>query len=144
MSAILNAASITGRIGAGSILLADYQLEIQPIENGYRLRVTRGSEVQTMDVPDAVGIAKIERVGESDGANDYRITFTDGSTFDYRIEPGEEAREAAEAERRRAEAERTEAFAGYEARIAAVEARLGGLSFAVNAEDGGLDIIYNN
>lgn len=144
MSAILNAASITGKIGAGSITLADYLLEIQSLENGYRLSVTRGSEVQTLDVLDGVGIAKIERIGESNGANDYRISFTDGSTFEYRIEPGEEAREAAEAERRRAEAERAEAFAGYDARIAAVEARLGGLSFAVNAEDGGLDIIYSN
>ena len=52
MNAVLNAASINGKIGAGSISLSDYLLEVTPIENGHRLTVTRGSEVQTMDVLD--------------------------------------------------------------------------------------------
>lgn len=52
MNAILNAASITGQIGAGSIVLNDYALNITPLDRGYRLTVTRGSEVQTMDIMD--------------------------------------------------------------------------------------------
>ena len=109
MSAILNAASITGRIGAGSILLADYLLEIQPIENGYRMNVTRGSEVQTMDVLDGVGIVGIEKTGSTGDVDSYRVTFTDGSTFDYTVETNSAAHAAAEAARVEAENSRVSA-----------------------------------
>lgn len=144
MNTVLSTVSLTGRIGVGN-----YTLEIVQIERGYRLVMTRGGEVQTIDILNGVGIERIEKVGETDNSNTYRMIFTDGQTFDYNIEPGEEAREAAEAERIKAENERATIFSGYEERIAAVERqnidiRLGGLSFAVNAEDGGLDIIYNN
>lgn len=121
MSAILNAASITGKIGAGSILLADYMLEIQPIENGYRMNVTRGSEVQTMDVLDGVGIVGVEKTGSTGDVDRYRISFTDGSVFDYTIETNAAAYAAAELERVAAENGRAETFAGYENRIAEAE-----------------------
>ena len=140
----MNVAPLTGKIGVGT-----YTLEISQIERGYRLIIKRGGQTQSVDILNGVGIEKIERLGEINNSNAYRMTFTDGQTFDYNIEPGEEIREAAEAERVKAENERARIFSGYEERIAAVERqnidiRLGGLSFAVNAEDGGLDIIYSN
>ena len=67
MNAILNAVSITGQIGAGSIVLNDYALDITQIDRGYRLTVTRGSETQTLDILDGVGIAGIEKTGSTGG-----------------------------------------------------------------------------
>ena len=61
MSEILNRAGINAVLGAGSVVLNDYALNITPIERGYRLTVTRGSEVQTMDILDGVGIVGIEK-----------------------------------------------------------------------------------
>lgn len=52
MSEILNRAGINAVLGAGSVVLNDYALNITPIERGYRLEVTRGSEVQTLDIMD--------------------------------------------------------------------------------------------
>lgn len=40
--------NLHGRIATGSIIVNDYVIELTPIENGYTLTVTRGSEVQTM------------------------------------------------------------------------------------------------
>ena len=233
MSAELNQASVKAVLSVGSLILNDYSLSIDPVERGYRLTITRGSEIQTMDVLDGVGIVGIEKSGSTGDVDSYRVTFTDGSTFDYTVETnaaahaaaeaarveaensrvsaeaervsaeagrvnaedarvaGEAARESAETARASAESAREQAedgrqsaedgrqsaeaarvdaeqsrasaetkrvttenerariFSGYEERIAAVEnqnidIRLGGLSFAVNAEDGGLDIIYSN
>lgn len=44
--------ALSGDIGAGSLILNDYALDITQIDRGYRLTVTRGSETQTMDVLD--------------------------------------------------------------------------------------------
>lgn len=52
MSEILNRAGINAVLGAGSVVLNDYALNITPIERGYRLTVKRGSETQTMDIMD--------------------------------------------------------------------------------------------
>lgn len=52
MSAIMNHASVNGVLGVGSVKLNDYLIEMTPIDGGYRLTVTRGSEVQTMDIMD--------------------------------------------------------------------------------------------
>lgn len=138
MNAILNAASITGQIGAGSICLSDYLLEITPNAHGYRLSVTRGSEVQAMDIQDGVGVEKIEKTGSTGNADSYRITLTDGSTFDYSIETNEADRARAEAARADAEAGRAEAEAirveAENARVSAENARVDAETDRVNAE----------
>lgn len=51
----LNTVGISASIGAGSLIINDYRLEISDIEGGHRLTVTRGGEVQTMDVMDGGG-----------------------------------------------------------------------------------------
>ena len=43
---------IGGSIGAGKAILNDYTLGVEDIDGGHRLTITRGSEVQTMDVLD--------------------------------------------------------------------------------------------
>lgn len=55
MSIALNAAQLLGEIGVGGLILNDYTLKISEIEGGHRLTVTRGSEVQTMDVMGGTG-----------------------------------------------------------------------------------------
>ena len=53
MNARLNAAqALSGDIGAGSVVVNDYQIQADAIDGGHRLTITRGSEVQTMDVLD--------------------------------------------------------------------------------------------
>lgn len=49
---IVGAAQITGRVCASSISAGEYTITIDPIEGGYRLRVERGSEVQTIELLD--------------------------------------------------------------------------------------------
>ena len=99
MSEILNRAGINAVLGAGSVVLNDYALNITPIERGYRLTVKRGSDMQTMDVLDGVGIVGIEKTGSTGDVDSYRVTFTDGSTFDYTVETNAAAHAAAEAAR---------------------------------------------
>jgi len=41
---------VSGAVGVGALVLNDYALSIEEIENGHRLIVRRGTEVQTMDV----------------------------------------------------------------------------------------------
>lgn len=43
---------IGGSIGAGKAILNDYTLGVEDIDGGHRLTITRGSEVQIMDVLD--------------------------------------------------------------------------------------------
>lgn len=43
---------IGGSIGAGKAILNDYTLGVEDIDGGHRLTITRGSEVQTLDVLD--------------------------------------------------------------------------------------------
>ena len=47
--------SLSASVNAGAMILNDYLLEISDIKGGHRLTVTRGSEVQTMDVLDGEG-----------------------------------------------------------------------------------------
>ncbi len=88
MSAILNAASLTGALGVGSLVVGDYRLEIGAIEGGYRLTVTRGSEVQTMDVRDGIGIARIEKTASVGNVDTYTVTLTDGSDYNFTVTNG--------------------------------------------------------
>ena len=46
---------LSARVNAGSLILNDYLLEVSDIPGGHRLTITRGSEVQTMDVMDGEG-----------------------------------------------------------------------------------------
>ena len=53
MNARLNAAqALSGGIGAGSVVVNDYQIQSHAIDGGHRMTITRGSEVQTMDLMD--------------------------------------------------------------------------------------------
>lgn len=88
MSAILNAASLPGTLGVGSLVLGDYMLRISPIEGGYRLTVTRGSDVQTMDVRDGTGIARIEKTASVGNVDTYTVTLTDGSDYSFTVTNG--------------------------------------------------------
>lgn len=77
LSGTLGAASLSGALSTGAVVLNDYAIAIAPIDGGHRLTVTRGSEVQTMDVLDGVDgsgadapiasdtVAGIVRVGEN-------------------------------------------------------------------------------
>lgn len=49
---IVGAAQITSRVCASSISAGEYTITIDPVEGGYRLRVERGSEVQTIELLD--------------------------------------------------------------------------------------------
>ena len=52
----LNSAGIRATLGAGALILNDYQLKIEAIEGGHRLTATKGTDVQTMDVRDGAGV----------------------------------------------------------------------------------------
>ena len=52
MSIDLNLEPLEATLGAGALIVNDYQITTEPIEGGHRLTVTRGSEVQTMDLLD--------------------------------------------------------------------------------------------
>ncbi len=132
MSESLNRAGINAVLGAGSIVLNDYLLSIDPIERGYRLTVTRGSDLQTMDIMDGVGIVGIEKTGSTGNVDSYRVTFTDGSAFDYTIETNAAAHAAAEAAREEAEAGRVSAEEG---RVLAESGRASAEAVRVQAED---------
>lgn len=43
---------INGKVSAGDMILNDYRLIIEDIQGGHRLTVTRGSEVQSIDIMD--------------------------------------------------------------------------------------------
>ena len=49
MNATLNTSSISGKLGAGSMVIGDYTIRLEQIDGGNRLTVTRGSEIQTAD-----------------------------------------------------------------------------------------------
>ena len=77
LSGTLGATSLSGALSTGAVVLNDYAIAIAPIDGGHRLTVTRGSEVQTMDVLDGVDgsgadapiasetVAGIVRVGQN-------------------------------------------------------------------------------
>ena len=126
MSIDLNLEPLEATLGAGALIVNDYRITTEPIEGGHRLTITRGSEVQTMDVLDGVGIVGIEKTGSTGDVDSYRVSFTDGSTFDYTVETNAATYAAAEAARAEAEA----------ARESAETARASAESARAQAEDG--------
>ena len=43
-------ASFSGQLGTGAAVMNDYRIQAEEIEDGHRLIITRGSEVQSIDV----------------------------------------------------------------------------------------------
>lgn len=89
--AVLGAASLSGALSTGSVIVNDYTITMQGIDGGHRLTITRGSEVQTMDVldgVDGVGIAGIEKTATIDNVDEYTITMTDGSSYTFTVTNG--------------------------------------------------------
>lgn len=86
--AVLGAASLSGALSTGSVIVNDYTITMQGIDGGHRLTITRGSEVQTMDVLDGVGIAGIEKTATIDNVDVYTITMTDGSSYTFTVTNG--------------------------------------------------------
>ena len=52
ISGTQNSAGMSGELGAGALIVNDYRITTEPIDGGHRLTVTRGSDVQTMDLMD--------------------------------------------------------------------------------------------
>lgn len=50
LSGSLSAETLRGLISSGSIIVNDYLIQLTDIPGGFRMTVTRGSEVQSMDV----------------------------------------------------------------------------------------------
>ena len=91
LSGTLGAASLSGALSTGSVIVNDYTITMQGIDGGHRLTITRGSEVQTMDVldgADGVGIAGIEKTATIDNVDEYTITMTDGSSYTFTVTNG--------------------------------------------------------
>ena len=88
LSGTLGAASLSGALSAGSVVVNDYTISIAAIDVGHRLTITRGSEVQTMDIVDGVGIAGIEKTATIDNVDVYTITMTDGSSYTFTVTNG--------------------------------------------------------
>ena len=92
--AVLGAASLTGALSTGSVIVNDYTITMQGIDGGHRLTITRGSEVQTMDIMDGVdgvdgvGIAGIEKTATIGNIDEYTITMTDGSSYTFTVTNG--------------------------------------------------------
>lgn len=94
---------IGGSIGAGKAILNDYTLGVEDIYGGHRLTITRGSEVQTMDImdgkngndgkdgapgavqtvngeaPDESGNVQVSGLPDGAGANMQLVTNADGT-----------------------------------------------------------------
>ena len=88
LSGTLGAACLSGALSTGSVIVNDYTITMQGIDGGHRLTITRGSEVQTMDVLDGVGIAGIEKTATIDNVDEYTITMTDGSSYTFTVTNG--------------------------------------------------------
>ena len=84
----LGAASLSGTLGVGSVVLGDYLLTTEIIDGGYRLTITRGSDVQTLDIMDGVGIAGIEKTASVGLTDVYTIALTDGSSYEFTVTNG--------------------------------------------------------
>lgn len=76
----VNGGTVKCNIGVGSIIFNDYLLELSEIEGGHRLTVTRGSEIQSIDILDGQGgtegatIAIDETLTQSGQAADALVT----------------------------------------------------------------------
>ena len=89
--AVLGAASLSGALSTGSVIVNDYTITMQGIDGGHRLTITRGSEVQTLDIMDGVdgvGIARIEKTATIGNVDEYTITMTDGSSYTFTVTNG--------------------------------------------------------
>ena len=86
--AVLGAASLSGALSTGSVIVNDYTITMQGIDGGHRLTITRGSEVQTLDIMDGVGIAGIEKTESIGNVDVYTITMTDGSSYTFTVTNG--------------------------------------------------------
>ena len=75
-------------LSVGSATLGEYNLRTEPIDGGYRLTITRGSDVQTLDIMDGVGIAGIEKTASVGLTDVYTITLTDGSSYEFTVTNG--------------------------------------------------------
>ena len=84
----LGAASLSGALSAGSVVVNDYMLSMSEIDGGHRLTITRGSEVQTLDIMDGVGIAGIEKTESIGNVDIYTITMTDGGSYTFTVTNG--------------------------------------------------------
>ena len=84
----LGAASLSGTLGVGSVVLGDYLLTTEIIDGGYRLTITRGSDAQTLDIMDGVGIAGIEKTASVGLTDVYTIALTDGSSYEFTVTNG--------------------------------------------------------
>lgn len=84
----LGAASLTGALSTGSVVVNDYVISIAAIDGGHRLTITRGSEVQTLDLLNGVGIAGIEKTASVGMTDVYTITLTDGSSYEFTVTNG--------------------------------------------------------
>lgn len=91
LSGTLGAACLSGALSTGSAIVNDYTITMQGIDGGHRLTITRGSEVQTMDIMDGVdgvGIAGIEKTASIGNIDEYTITMTDGSSYTFTVTNG--------------------------------------------------------
>ena len=75
-------------LSVGSATLGEYILRTEPIDGGYRLTITRGSDVQTLDIMDGVGIAGIEKTASAGLTDVYTIALTDGSSYEFTVTNG--------------------------------------------------------
>ena len=88
MSIDLNLEPLEATLGAGALIVNDYRITTEPIEGGHRLTITRGSEVQTLDLLNGVGIAGIEKTASVGMTDVYTITLTDGSSYEFTVTNG--------------------------------------------------------
>lgn len=88
LSGTLGAACLSGALSTGSVIVNDYTITMQGIDGGHRLTITRGSEVQTLDIMDGVGIAGIEKTESIGNVDVYTITMTDGSSYTFTVTNG--------------------------------------------------------
>lgn len=84
----LNTASLFAILSTGSVIVNDYLIKTDPIDGGHRLTITRGSEVQTMDIMDGVGISGVEKTESIGNVDIYTITMTDGSNYTFTVTNG--------------------------------------------------------
>lgn len=75
-------------LSVGSAVLGDYLLTTEIIDGGYRLTIARGSDVQTLDIMDGVGIAGIEKTASVGLTDVYTIALTDGSSYEFTVTNG--------------------------------------------------------
>ncbi len=75
----LGAASLSGALSAGSVVVNDYVISIAAIDGGHRLTITRGSEVQTMDVMNGERGAQGEQGPQGESGVDVTLASKDAA-----------------------------------------------------------------